>query len=73
MVNKEVDIMRELTGMELGFVSGGTGECTAESSGSGNSFGGVSDTSSFADDLINLYEGVVQATSYVIERVANAL
>jgi len=65
--------MRELTGTELRFVSGGGGECTADSADSGNTYGGVSDTSTVAQDLINLYEGIVEATSYVIERVANAL
>jgi len=70
-INKEVDVMRELTATELRFVSGGGGECSEDSSG--NSYGGVADTSSIADDLINIYEGIVEATSYVIERVANAL
>ncbi|HEX5766409.1 MAG TPA: hypothetical protein VFY27_12630 [Woeseiaceae bacterium] len=63
--------MRELTKAELSFVSGGTGQCTPE--GSGNSYSGVTDTSSFGDDVINLYEGLVAATSHIIERVANAL
>lgn len=63
--------MRELTATELRYVSGGGGECTAESSG--NSYGGVTDPSSLAQDLINIYEGLVEATSYVIERVANAI
>ncbi len=38
-----------------------------------NTYGGVSNTQSFGQDLINLYEGLVRATSHVIERVANAL
>ena len=64
--------MRELSRNELAFVSGaGDLECTP--SDSGNNYGGVQDTGGFGDDLINLYEGVVQATSHVIERVANAL
>jgi hypothetical protein len=67
----EVDVMRELTKAELSFVSGGTGQCTPADSG--NNYGGVSDTTSFGDDLINMYEGVVAAASHVIERVANAL
>lgn len=60
--------MRELTKAELPFVSGGTGQCTPA-----NSYGGVSNTSSFGNDLINIYEGIVSAASHVIERVANAL
>ena len=61
--------MRELT-MELQFVSGGTGECTKESA---NRIAGVSDFNDIGADLINFYEGLIEATSYVIERVANAL
>jgi hypothetical protein len=33
----------------------------------------VTDTSTLGEDLIEIYEGLVEATSYVIERVANAL
>ncbi len=62
--------MRELNARELTLVSGAGDEC---SSGSGNDYGRVSDTESFGDELVNLYEGVVQAVSHVIERVADAL
>ncbi len=60
--------MRELTTAELGLVAGGTGQCTPE-----NSYGGVTDTESVGDDIINIYEGLVQAASHIIERVAEAL
>lgn len=63
--------MRELTMEEITRVSGGTGECTAEDSG--NSYGGITETSTLGQDLIEIYEGMVEATSYVIERVASAL
>jgi|APCOG7522876152_1049122.scaffolds.fasta_scaffold143616_1 hypothetical protein len=63
--------MRELTMSEVEFVSGGTGVCTPENSG--NDYGGITDTSSVGEDIINIYEGLVEATSYIIERVANAL
>ena len=63
--------MRELTMDEISRVSGGAGECTAEQSG--NSYGGITETSTFGQDLVTIYEGMVEATSYVIERVANAL
>ena len=63
--------MRELTMDEISRVSGGAGECTAEQSG--NSYGGITETSTFGQDLVAIYEGMVEATSYVIERVANAL
>ena len=61
--------MRELTSAELDFVAGGADSCSSD----GNNYGGVSDTSSVGSDLIEIYEGLVEATSYVIERVANAL
>jgi hypothetical protein len=59
--------MRELTMSEVEFVSGGCG------SEGGNEYGGVKDTGGFGRDIINMYEGLVGATSYIIERVANAL
>jgi hypothetical protein len=64
-LNMEVIVMRELNKMELDFVSGGV-VCHA------NDYGGISNTSSVGQDLINIYEGLVAATSHVIERVANA-
>lgn len=63
--------MRELASSELEMVAGGTGVCTAEDSG--NDYAGITDTSSVGDDLIDIYEGLVAATSHIIERVANAL
>jgi hypothetical protein len=65
----EVDAMRELKSSELSFVSGAGDGC---SSGSGNDIGGVTNSGSLGQDLINIYEGVVQAVSHVIERVADA-
>jgi bacteriocin-like protein len=63
--------MRELTTSELACVSGGTGVCTSENSG--NDYGGITDTGSVGQELIEIYEGLVEATSHIIERVANAL
>lgn len=63
--------MRELTASELGYVTGGTGVCTPEDSG--NDYGGITDTGSVGAEIIEIYEGLVAATSHVIERVANAL
>ena len=63
--------MRELTIEEMRWVAGGTGECTAEQTG--NNYGGVTDTSVLGQELIDIYEGLVAATSHIIERVANAL
>lgn len=63
--------MRELTMSEIEFVSGGADECKSEEDG--NEYAGVKDPKSFGEDMINIYEGVVEAASHVIERVANAL
>jgi hypothetical protein len=66
-LNMEVIVMRELNKMELDFVSGGRGVCTP-----GNSIGGLGDPEGFGNYLIGVYEGLVAATSHMIERVANA-
>lgn len=63
--------MRELTMSEVGFVSGGSDECAPDDGG--NDLGGIRDSGGFGDDLVNIYEGLVQAASHIIERVANAL
>lgn len=63
--------MRELTMAEVGLVSGGTGDCS--DGDSGNTYGGVTDVGSVGADIINAYEGLVEAASYIIERVADAL
>jgi hypothetical protein len=59
----EVDAMRELKQEELTAVSGGV--CV-------NDYLGITETSSFGQDLVRLYEGAVFFTSHVIERVAGA-
>lgn len=61
--------MRVLTSRETCAVGGGN-ECTAND---GNTYGTVSDTSTVGEELIELYEAAVAATSYIIERVADAL
>lgn len=61
--------MRELKTNELEFVSGGL-VCTEE--GAANTYAGISQPSSVGNDLISFYEGLIQATSYMIERVANS-
>ena len=63
--------MRELTVSEIGFVGGAAEQCTSDQSG--NNYGGVNDTGSVGQDIIEIYEGLVEATSYIIERVANAV
>lgn len=65
--------MRTLGMEELQFVAGGTGQCSAGDSGAGNNYGGVAEPESFGQDLIAIYEGLVEATSHIIERVAGAV
>jgi len=62
--------MRTLNTNELNFVSGGEGTCGPIDGG--NVLIGVSEPDSLGNDLIGIYEGVIQAFSYMIERVANA-
>jgi hypothetical protein len=59
--------MRELTMNEMRLVSGAGDECSSDG---GNNYAGVTDTNSVGDDLIGIYEGLIAATSYIIERVA---
>lgn len=61
--------MRELKTNELDQVSGGL-VCT-EAEG-GNAIYGIGQPDSFGQYLIGVYEGMIEATSYMIERVANA-
>ncbi len=63
--------MRTLTNTELNAVGGGNGTCSSDDAG--NDYGGIVDTKSVGDELIEIYEGVVAATSHIIERVAEAL
>jgi len=60
--------MRELTINEMNLVSGAGDQCEG-----GNSYGGITDPGSLGGDIIGIYEGLVAATSYIIERVAGAL
>ena len=63
--------MRELTMSELEYVSGGADDCPSDEGG--NEIGGIKDSESLGQDLINIYEGIVEAASHIIERVASAL
>ncbi len=62
--------MRVLTMGEIGRVTGGGGSCSSDG---GNNIGGIGDPDSIGGYLISVYEGLVAATSYVIERVADSL
>ncbi len=55
-------------------VAGGGDECSGDDGGeSGNTYSGIKDTTSVGREMINIYEGLVAATSHIIERVAKAL
>ena len=60
--------MRELTLSEIRLVSGAGDECP-----DGNNIGGITDFPQLGSDLIDFYEGLVAATSHIIERVVGAL
>jgi hypothetical protein len=62
--------MRELTMSEIGLVGGGAEQC--QSGQSGNNYGGITDVNSVGREIIAFYEGLIEAASYIIERVANA-
>lgn len=66
--------MRELTSNEIGCVTGGTGVCTPDGTGGpdaeDNFLGGQKPGS--GSDMTKVYTALVDATSRLIERVANA-
>jgi len=62
--------MRELNTTELECVSGGMMRCTPEEMG--NAWGSITNTTSIGREIINIYEGLIEATSYMIERVATS-
>ncbi len=66
--------MRELEHTEIRAVFGGSGECSSEGTGAdgANDYLGGASASKVGEVLIATYEGLVAATSHVIERVANA-
>ena len=60
--------MREITMQEISLVAGAGDDCSSD----GNDFGGITDSGSVGDDLVNIYEGLVSAASHIIERVATS-
>ncbi len=61
---KEIQ-MRNLNMEEINFVSGAGDTCDATS--------GVGDQTTLAQDIINAYEGLIEATVYIMERVTKAV
>lgn len=64
--------MRDLTAREIGWVAGGADSCSSGGADDGNEYLGGTSPSAVGDALIAVYEGLVAATSHVIERVATA-
>ena len=66
--------MRELTLNETTFVSGGATNDCGGSVTIGTSGANIqTNTTSFGEDVIAVYEGMISSLSYMIERVANSL
>ncbi|MDH3441954.1 MAG: hypothetical protein OEM63_14440 [Gammaproteobacteria bacterium] len=65
--------MRELQKDELSLVFGGHDPQVCTPATAQNDYNGIRNTNTVGDDLINIYEGLVAATSHIIERVALAL
>lgn len=65
--------MRELNRQECHLVSGGHDPQVCTPGTALNDYYGITNTSTFGGDLINIYEGLVEAASHVIERVALAI
>jgi hypothetical protein len=64
---KEDDTMRTLSTDECRQVAGGHDVCTPADAM--NDFYGIQNTTTFGQDLVNIYEGLVFATSHTMERV----
>ena len=64
----EDDTMRVLSTDECRQVAGGHDVCTPADAM--NDFYGIQNTTTFGQDLVNIYEGLVFATSHVIERIS---
>jgi hypothetical protein len=69
----EDELMRELIVEEFTCIAGGDGDYECTPVMADNVYYGVSNPNDLGNDLIDIYEGFVMATSHVIERVANAL
>jgi len=63
----------QISAEQVGEVAGGTAECTTTLTLSTNEVGFQTSGTSVGQVLINTYDGVVDATSHVIETVAHAV
>jgi len=65
--------MKTLTANECEWVAGGSEPQACTPATALNDYYGIRNTSTIGSDLIDAYEGLVEFTSHVIERVALAL
>ena len=65
--------MKELNSEDWCLVSGGHSPGVCTPSTAYNDYAGIRNTSTIGRDLIDAYEGLVEFTSHVMERVALAL
>lgn len=68
----ELKQLKQLSQLDAAQVGGGEGECTPTATLNGP-VGVQSQVADFGAALIGTYEGIIQATSYAIERVINAV
>ena len=69
----ELKQLNQLTPLDAQDVSGGAGDCPATATIGTTGVGVTSPPDSLGNNLISTYEGVIQATSYALERVINAV
>ena len=69
--------LKQLTPLDAANVAGGEADCTVTANigtgGIGVTATGTDTQTMVATTLIGTYEGIIQATSYAIERVINAV
>jgi hypothetical protein len=65
--------MRALEAEEMSLVFGGHTPQVCTPATALNNYNGITNPGGIGDDLIDFYEGLVSATSHIIERVALAL
>ena len=69
----ELKQLKQLTPLEAANVGGGEGDCTTTANVGTGGVGVSGDPTSIGGALIGTYEGIIEATSYAIERVINAV
>jgi hypothetical protein len=65
--------LKQITPLEATGVSGGEGDCGSTVTVGTDGINVNTSTDNAGTALINTYEGIIQATSYAIERVINAV